>query len=71
MLAGVLETVAVYTVLRSKSLVDQTLPPEFSGNLLLTFGLLFDVVVASRSFSFSTTTSGSLPIQVSNIWGWP
>ena len=44
--AGVLETVAVYTVLRSKSLVDQTLPPEFSGNLLLTFGLLSFVVAS-------------------------
>ena len=46
MLAGVLETVAVYTVLRSKSLVDQALPPEFSGNLLLTFGLLSFVVAS-------------------------
>lgn len=40
MLAGVLETVAVYTLLRSKALVDQALPPTFTGNLLLTFGLL-------------------------------
>lgn len=40
MLAGVLETVAVYAVLRGKSVVDRALPPEFSGNLLLLFGLL-------------------------------
>lgn len=40
MLAGVLETVAVYAVLRSKSLVDQALPPRFSGDLLLLFGLI-------------------------------
>ncbi len=40
MLAGVLETVAVYAVLRSKTIVDQALPPEFSGNLLLLFGFL-------------------------------
>jgi hydrogenase-4 component F len=46
MLAGVLETVAVYTVLRSKALVDQALPPEFTGNLLLTFGLLSFIVAS-------------------------
>ncbi|MCC2640698.1 MAG: hyfF [Nitrospira sp.] len=46
MLAGVLETVAVYTLLRSKSLVDQALPPAFTGNLLITFGLLSFVVAA-------------------------
>jgi len=40
MLAGVLETVAVYAVLRSKAIVDQALPPEFSGNLLLLFGFV-------------------------------
>ena len=39
MLAGVLETVAVYAVLRSKTIVDQALPAEFAGNLLLLFGL--------------------------------
>lgn len=44
MLAGVLETVAVYAVLRSKAIVDQALPPEFSGNLLLLFGLISFVV---------------------------
>ena len=46
MLAGVLETVAVYTVLRSKALVDQALPPTYTGNLLLTFGLLSFVVAS-------------------------
>ena len=46
MLAGVLETVAVYTVLRNKALVDQALPPEFTGNLLLLFGLLSFIVAA-------------------------
>jgi len=40
MLAGVLETVAVYAVLRSKAIVDQALPPEFSGNLLMLFGFV-------------------------------
>lgn len=39
MLAGVLETVAVYAVLRAKSLMDRALPPDFTGNLLLLFGL--------------------------------
>ncbi|WHZ23987.1 MAG: Hydrogenase-4 component F [Nitrospira sp.] len=46
MLAGVLETVAVYTLLRSKVLVDQAISPTFSGNLLITFGLLSFVVAA-------------------------
>lgn len=46
MLAGVLETVAVYAVLRSKSVMDQALPPGFTGNLLLLFGLVSFVVAA-------------------------
>jgi hydrogenase-4 component F len=46
MLAGVLETVAVYAVLRGKSLVDQALPPDFTGNLLLLFGLVSFAVAA-------------------------
>jgi hydrogenase-4 component F len=33
-------------VLRSKAIVDQALPPEFSGNLLITFGFLSFVVAA-------------------------
>jgi hydrogenase-4 component F len=40
MLAGVLETVAMYAVLRSKTVVDHALPSTFSGNLLLLFGLV-------------------------------
>lgn len=40
MLAGVLETVAVYAVLRSKMVMDQALPLGFTGNLLLLFGLV-------------------------------
>lgn len=39
MLAGVLETVAVYAVLRAKTVVDRALPGHFTGNLLLVFGL--------------------------------
>jgi len=39
MLAGVLETVAVYAVLRSKMVVD-TAVPGFTGNLLIAFGFL-------------------------------
>lgn len=46
MLAGVLETVAVYAVLRSKMIVDQALPADFTGDLLLLFGLVSFVVAA-------------------------
>jgi hydrogenase-4 component F len=46
MLAGVLETVAVYAILRSKILVDQALPPEFSANLLVLFGFISFAVAA-------------------------
>jgi hydrogenase-4 component F len=46
MLAGVLETVAVYAVLRSKAIMDQALPAGFAGNLLLVFGLVSFVVAA-------------------------
>ena len=46
MLAGVLETVAVYAVLRSKILVDQALPAGFSANLLMLFGLMSFSVAA-------------------------
>ena len=44
MLAGVLETVAVYAVLRSKAIMDHALPPNFTGNLLVMFGLLSFIV---------------------------
>jgi len=40
MLAGVLETVAVYAILRSRGIVDQAVSPEFSGSLLALFGLV-------------------------------
>ena len=40
MLAGVLETVAVYAVLRNKSIVDQALSTNFTGTLLLVAGLV-------------------------------
>jgi hydrogenase-4 component F len=46
MLAGVLETVAVYALLRSKAIMDQALPEYFTGNLLLLFGLLSFVLAA-------------------------
>ncbi len=46
MLAGVLETVAVYAVLRSKAVMDHALPAAFTGNLLMVFGLLSFVVAA-------------------------
>lgn len=46
MLAGVLETVAVYAVLRSKAVMDHALPAAFTGNLLMLFGLLSFVVAA-------------------------
>ncbi len=39
MLAGVLETVAVYAILRSRGIVDQAVSPEFTGGLLALFGL--------------------------------
>ncbi|HJT20279.1 MAG TPA: proton-conducting transporter membrane subunit [Nitrospira sp.] len=40
MLAGVLETVAVYAILRSRGIVDQAVAPEFTGGLLALFGLV-------------------------------
>lgn len=46
MLAGVLETVAVYALLRSKAIADQALPEHYTGNLLLLFGLLSFIVAA-------------------------
>lgn len=46
MLAGVLETVAVYAVLRSKAIMDQALPTAFTGNLLMLFGLISFMVAA-------------------------
>jgi hydrogenase-4 component F len=46
MLAGVLETVAAYAVLRSKAIMDPALPPAFTGNLLVLFGLISFVVAS-------------------------
>ncbi|MBI3995487.1 MAG: hydrogenase 4 subunit F [Nitrospirae bacterium] len=40
MLAGVLETVAVYAVLRSKMVVDAAVSPGYAGSLLIVFGFL-------------------------------
>ena len=37
---------AVYAVLRSKAIVDQALPPEFSANLLMLFGFVSFAVAA-------------------------
>jgi hydrogenase-4 component F len=46
MLAGVLETVAFYAILRSKLVVDAVVSPGYAGNLLITFGFLSFVVSA-------------------------
>ena len=40
MLAGVLETVAVYAVLRCKMVVDATVSPGYAGNFLVALGFL-------------------------------
>jgi hydrogenase-4 component F len=40
MLAGVLETVAVYAILRCRGIADQALSPDFTGGLLAVFGLV-------------------------------
>ncbi|MEC4890269.1 MAG: hydrogenase 4 subunit F [Nitrospira sp.] len=46
MLAGVLETVAVYAILRSRGIVDQAVSPEFTGGLLALFGLVSFAIAA-------------------------
>lgn len=46
MLAGVLETVAFYAILRSKLVVDAVVSPAYAGGLLITFGLLSFAVSA-------------------------
>ncbi len=46
MLAGVLETVAVYAILRSRGIADQALSPEFTGALLALFGLASFAIAA-------------------------
>jgi hydrogenase-4 component F len=45
-LSGLLLNVALYAVIRSKVLVDGALGPEFSGQLMMGFGLLSVVVAA-------------------------
>lgn len=40
MLAGVLETVAVYAILRCRGIVDQAVSPAYTGGLLVLFGLI-------------------------------
>ena len=40
MLAGVLETVAVYAILRCRGIADQAVSPDFTGGLLALFGLI-------------------------------
>ena len=40
MLAGVLETVAVYAILRCRGIADQAVSPDFTGGLLALFGLV-------------------------------
>jgi hydrogenase-4 component F len=40
MLAGVLETVSVYAIVRSKGIADQAMSPDFTGSLLALFGLV-------------------------------
>ena len=46
MLAGVLETVAVYALLRSKSIMDPALPEHYTGNLLMLIGILSFVIAS-------------------------
>ena len=46
MLAGVLETVAVYAILRSRGIVDQAVSPAFTGSLLALFGLVSFAIAA-------------------------
>ncbi len=46
MLAGVLETVSVYAIVRSKGIADQAVSPEFTGSLLALFGLVSFAVAA-------------------------
>lgn len=46
MLAGVLETVAVYAILRCRGIVDQAVSPEFTGGLLALFGLASFAIAA-------------------------
>jgi hydrogenase-4 component F len=78
MLAGVLETVAVYAVLRSKAIMDQALPQAFTGNLLLLFGLISFVVAAlfiliqrdyKRLFAYSSVEHMGLAMMGFGVGG--
>jgi hydrogenase-4 component F len=55
-LAGVMETVAVYAVLRSKVIMDHMFPLAFTGNLLMLFGPISFVLAAffMRLFTYSS-----------------
>jgi hydrogenase-4 component F len=78
MLAGVLETVAVYAILRSKIIVDRALPTEFAGNLLMLFGLVSFGVAAlfiliqrdyKRLFAYSSIEHMGLAITGFGVGG--
>lgn len=78
MLAGVLETVSVYAVLRSKIIVDHALPPSFTGNLLMLLGLLSFVVAAlfmlvqrdyKRLFAYSSIEHMGLAVTGFGVGG--
>ena len=47
MLAGVLETVVFYAILRFKTIVDAVLPDGYAGHLLMAFGLVSFLVAAA------------------------
>jgi hydrogenase-4 component F len=55
-LAGVMETVAVYAVLRSKAIMDHTLTLAFTENLMMLFGPISFVLAAffMRLFAYSS-----------------
>ncbi|HET7909177.1 MAG TPA: proton-conducting transporter membrane subunit, partial [Nitrospira sp.] len=74
----VLETVAVYAVLRSKAIMDQALPLAFTGNLLLLFGLSSFVVAAlfiliqrdyKRLFAYSSVEHMGLAMMGLGVGG--
>ncbi|MGD9727347.1 MAG: proton-conducting transporter membrane subunit [Nitrospiraceae bacterium] len=78
MLAGVLETVAVYALLRTKSIVDQAVPDYYTGNLLLLLGLLSFVVAAlfiliqhdyKRMFAYSSIEHMGIAIAGFGVGG--
>lgn len=66
-LSGLLLNVALYAVMRSKVLVDGALGTQFSGQLMMGFGLL-SVVVAALSSPASATSSGCSRIRRSSTW---